>query len=134
MSESAARGEHSYSNTAALRVAVGPLAAPLVCRVVSIVAARADCPVDRLDDALLICDAIGAHAVDHVPNGHLDVTVQARHDGLQLRIGPLRREGARRVISDADVPGIGNVLEQVADGLSVEDLPDGEILVIDLGF
>lgn len=134
MTTTATPETRSYHNNAALRVAVGPLAAPVVCRVVSIVAARADCPVDRLDDALLICDAIGAHAPAHVPDGHVDLSVEARHDGLQLRLGPLRPDGARQLISDADVPGLGNVLEQVSDALRVETGAQGEILVIDIRF
>ncbi|HVW17405.1 MAG TPA: hypothetical protein VHB30_04085, partial [Solirubrobacteraceae bacterium] len=45
-----------------LAVRGGPLAEPVLARVVGRLAARALCPVDRLDDAMLVADAIAAHA------------------------------------------------------------------------
>jgi hypothetical protein len=131
----AATNGDSYSNSAAVRVSVGPVAGPLLCRVVSIVAARADCPLDRLDDALLICDAISAHAPAYVIDDSVRVLVNARSDGLDLRLGPLESGGGQAIISAATLPGVGSVLERVADELHVESVSDGgELLVIGLGF
>lgn len=122
-------------NFAALRVAVGPLTGPVVCRVVSMVAARADCPVDRLDDAMLLCDAIAAHAPGHVANSHVGLTVAAGPAALELRVGPLASGGADRMIADAEVPGVGNVLERVSDEMRVEQTDSGQdVLVLQLRF
>ena len=41
-----------------------------------------------------------------------------------LRVGPLRQGGGQALIVDAAVPGVGNVIEQLADELSVT--PEGE--------
>jgi serine/threonine-protein kinase RsbW len=115
---------HSYSNSASLRVSVGPVAGPLLC-----------CPVDRLDDALLICDAITAHAPAYVVDDYVGLLVDARSDGLDLRLGPLASGGGQAIISAATLPGVGSVLEQVADELRVEPASDGsELLMIGLGF
>ena len=125
----------SAENFAALRVVVGPLAGPVICRVVSMVAARADCPVDRLDDALLLCDLIAAHAPSHVSDGHVSLTVVAGANALELRLGPLAQGGGRAIIADANVPGVGNVLEGVADELRVEqDAAGQDVLVVALRF
>lgn len=125
----------SYENSARLRVSVGPLAGPLLCRVVSIVAARADCPVDRLDEALIVCETLSAYAPSHVTNGHLGLRVHARRDSIGLRIGPLVSNGGRALIADAGVPGVGNVLERIADEVAVETSPDGtEALRIEMRF
>ena len=125
----------NVQNYAALRVSVGPLTGPVVCRVVSMVAARADCPVDRLDDAMLLCDAIAAHAPAHVGNGHVAVTVAAGPAALQLRVGPLTSGGAEEMIAEAEVPGVGNVLERVSDEMRVEQTDGGEdVLVLELRF
>lgn len=134
MSSRGQNGEPSR-NYAALRVVVGPLAAPVICRVVSMVAARADCPVDRLDDAMLLCDAIAAHAPARVPEGRVALQVAARPDELELRLGPLVADGGQALIADADVPGVGNVLERVSDELRVEQVNDGQdVLVVALRF
>src|SRR5207302_3048515 len=126
----ASREGGAAHNHAALRVVVGPLAGPVLCRVVSMVAARADCPVDRLDDALLLCDAIAAHAPAHVPDGRVALVVAAGPDELRLQIGPLDPGGGDELIADADVPGVGNVLERVSDELRVERDDGGNDLLV----
>jgi hypothetical protein len=128
------REAESFSNSASLRVSAGPLVGPLVCRVVSIVAVRADCPLNRLDDALLLCDAIAAHAPAHSPDNDVRVTVRAGHGRLQLEVSALSPGGARALIADAEVPGVGNVFEQVADSVRVVASGDDEMLLIELDF
>jgi len=96
------------------------------------VLARAACPMNRLDDAMLVCDTLSAHAPAHSGDGHLAYTVTALEHGLELRIGDLAQDGARRLVDDADVPGVGNVLERVADDLRIE--PSGRELVLGLSF
>jgi hypothetical protein len=129
------RDDEAVRNYAEVRVATGPLAGPVVCRVVSMVAARADCPVDRLDDALLLCDAIAAHAPAHFPDAHVALEVAAGPETLQLLIGPLTPGGGEELIGDAEVPGIGNVLERVSDELRVDQTDDGrEMLLVALRF
>ncbi len=128
MSGTAARNEASVS------VRPGPLVAPVISRIVGMLAARAQAPIDRLDDALLVADAIAAHGPGYA-DGLLGVRVRAGDGELELRVGPLRHDGARGLVESAELPGVGNVLERVADELVVEDDdPDGERLVIRLGF
>ncbi len=123
-------------NEATVGLAEGPLAAPVLGRVIGILAARADCPIDRLDDALLIADAIAAKAASFAEDGRVNVRVVAERGSVELHVGPLREDGADALISSASLPGIGNVLERVADEL--EPQPgrngDGEYLRIRLGF
>ena len=119
-----------------LRLAKGPLAGPVLCRVVSMVLARADCPVDRLDDALLACEEIAAHGLGFVADGHLSVTLKTDRDQMEMRVSELAENGAEEMLSAAVVPGVGNVLERVSDELRVEPGADGgaEELVLAIGF
>ena len=119
-----------------LRLANGPLAAPVLCRVVSMVLARADCPMDRLDDAMLACDAISAHAPAHAADGRLAVTLTTGDGQVELRVAELSERGARGLLKDAVVPGVGNVLERVTDELRVEPSQEGghEELVLAISF
>jgi hypothetical protein len=123
-----------YESTTWLRLANGPLTGPVLCRVVSMVLARANCPMDRLDDALLICDAISAHAPAHATDGHLAFAVSARTGGFELRVSELNEAGASRLVQDTVVPGIGNVLERMTDELRIEPTGSGETLVLALAF
>lgn len=126
----------AYENEAVLRVDTGPVAAPLLARVVAMMLARADCPIDKLDDAMLICDAIGAHAPPHSVDGHIKFTISTSAAGLELRVGDLASDGAQRLLQAAVLPGIGNVLEPIVDALRIEPSADerSEELVLELGF
>jgi hypothetical protein len=107
-------GQASGGNTVCLRLAVGPLAGPVLCRVVSMILVRADWPMDRLDDALLVCDAIAAHAPPYVRDGRLVLTVASGPGGVELHVEALADQGAHGLLSDATVPGVGNVLERMS--------------------
>jgi hypothetical protein len=124
------------ANEASVGLARGPLAAPVLGRVVGILAARADCPIDRLDDALLVADAIAARAAGFAEDGRVNVRVAAEPGSVELRVGPLRTDGAAGLIASASLPGIGNVLERVADELEPLAARNGhgEYLRIRLGF
>jgi hypothetical protein len=135
--ELALHGEElAYESSASLRLAKGPLVGPVLCRVVSIVLARANCPMDRMDDAMLICDALSAHAPTHSADGHLAFSVSARGGQFELRVGELAEQAASRLVGDAVLPGVGSVLERMTDQLRIEAAPDGpgEELVLGLFF
>jgi serine/threonine-protein kinase RsbW len=98
--------------------------------------ARVDCPIDRLDDAMLLCDAISAHGTEQAADGHLSFELNTDGGGFRLRVGDLTEQGARTLLSDAVLPGVGNLLERVADAVRVEP-PSGdgaEELVVELSF
>jgi hypothetical protein len=122
-------------NEALVRVVNGPLVAPVLSRVVGMLAARAQCPVDRLDDALLVADAIAAHTQTHTTDGHVTVRLVAAGDAIELHVAELREGGARGLLADASLPGVGNVLERIADEVNVGTGQDGrETLSLKLSF
>jgi serine/threonine-protein kinase RsbW len=112
-------------NEARLVVRSGPLVGAVLSRVVGMLAARALCPIDRLDDALLITDAIAAHASDFTVNGTVGVTVMADEDAITMLVSPLRAQGAEGLLRAAELPGVGNVLERVADEVTTGQTEDG---------
>jgi hypothetical protein len=122
------------SNEAHLAVEHGPLAAPVLARVVGMLAARAGCPIDRLDDALLIADAVAASAGSFSDDGRVGVHVAARIGVVELNVGPLRPDGAAGLIASAELPGVGNILERVADEVSPEQDNGHEYLRISMAF
>jgi serine/threonine-protein kinase RsbW len=115
-------------------IAAGPLVGPVLRRVVGMLAARADLPLDRLDDAVLVADLIAARAPAHVTDERVEVTLESGHRSLSLRVGPLRPGGGQALIVDAAVPGVGNVIEQLADELKVAPEGEGEFLHVRLAY
>jgi hypothetical protein len=121
-------------HTTSVSIASGPLVGPVLRRVVGMLAARADLPLDRLDDAVLVADLIAARAPAHVSNDTVDVELDPGDRTLILRVGPLRQGGGRALIVDAAVPGVGNVIEQLADQLEVAESGDVEFLSVRLAY
>lgn len=117
-----------------VQVRSGPLVGAVLGRVVGMLAARAQCPIDRLDDALLLTDAVAAHAPAHTREEAVRVSVDAGADGLELRVTDLRPGGADAMLRDAALPGVGNVIERVADEIEPLAGDDGDALVLRLRF
>jgi serine/threonine-protein kinase RsbW len=99
-------------------------------------AARAQCPIDRLDDAILLSDAVAAHAPTHAHNGHVQVVVAANDERLELRVVSLQPDGASLLLADGELPGVGNVFDRIADEVLATSSPDGESgeLILRLNF
>lgn len=108
-----------------LRLAIGPALGPVLRRVVSMALTRADWPMDRLDDAILVCDALCVHAPAYARDGRLTFSLQADDREAELRVHDLDREDAEALLQDTMLPVVGNVLEQVADRVSVQADEDG---------
>jgi hypothetical protein len=117
-----------------VQVRSGPLVGAVLSRVVGMLAARAQCPIDRLDDALLVTDAVAAHAPARSLDGHVQVVVDARETGIELRVMRLQRNGARAMLHDANLPGVGNIFERIADEVRTEQGDDGEQFIVRLSF
>jgi len=115
-------------------IVAGPLVGPVLRRVVGMLAARADLPLDRLDDAVLVADLVAARAPAHVAQATVDVALRSGDRSIDLRIGPLRRGGGRALVVDAAVPGVGNVIEQLADQLDIEFEGNHEFLHVRLSY
>lgn len=110
---------------ARVRVVDGPLVGPVLRRIVSIVLARADWPVDGLDNALLVCDALSAHTPGYARSGYVALSVEANEQAAELRVGELAQDGAARLVQDATLPVVGNILEGIAENVSIEAEEDG---------
>jgi hypothetical protein len=122
------------TNQATVRIVNGPLVAPVLSRVVGMLAARAQCPVDRLDDALLVADAIAAHTQAHTVDGHVTVHLSAGPEGLEMAVDELGNGGADGLLADASLPGVGNILERIADQVDVDRAAGRERVTVRLGF
>jgi serine/threonine-protein kinase RsbW len=124
--------DESSAPTAGMSIVPGPLVSAISSRVTAMLAARADFPLDRLADAVLVSDAIAAHAQQYVSGDDIGLAIQDGDGALDFRVGPLREGGARGLLSELEVPGFGGSLERLVDNVSVEDPEAGgsEFLVL----
>jgi len=106
---------------------------PVLGRVVSLIAARADFSIDRLSDAQIVSDAIAGAAPAHLTNGRLNVAIDEHEGGFDLLIGPFATGGAQRLVDDTELPGLGSLLGRLTDTISVEsDIAESERLRVRL--
>ena len=134
MSETAGGIPVTGSGATVVSIASGPLVGPVLRRVVGMLAARANLPLDRLDDAVLVADLIAARAPAHAVDESVRVVLEPQEHSLALQVGPLRAGGAAALISDAAVPGVGNVIEQLTDSLEPVTGDDGDHLQLRLSW
>ncbi len=113
-------------------VAVGraELLEPVLARMVGALAARRDLSIDRVSDAVLITDAIAVAAPGRFADGCVRLGLDESEEGIELRLGPMERGGARKVREELEVPDVGGSLEALADGFEVDESGDGEYLVV----
>lgn len=107
-------------------LAAGNHASAVLGRVVSLVAARADFSIDRLSDAQIVSDAIAGAAGAHTVDGTLRVGIEERANGFDLVVGPLVAGGGDSLVRATQLPGLGGLLERLADRLDVEPSPEVE--------
>ena len=117
-----ARVAHTFDapRAAGMLIQPGPLVAPVTSRVTAILAARADFPLDRLADAVLVSDAIAAHASEYIAGSDVGVEIADGDGTLEFRIGPLDEGGAKGLLQEMEVPGLGQSLERLVDEVTVE--------------
>jgi serine/threonine-protein kinase RsbW len=117
--------EGSTGHDVGVSIASGPLVGPVLSRVVGMLAARADLPVDRLDDAVLVADSIAACAPAYVLDGRVGVTISSGERALELTVGPLGDGGGQALLADSAVPGVGNVVERLTDEVRITGEGEG---------
>ena len=105
-------------------------------RLVAVVAAQADMPSDRLMEALLVAELVARYGLRHLLGERVRIRLDRAGEGFELRVGPLEPGGAEAVVSESDVPGIGSVVERLADDVRTEteqvDGADAEFLVLQM--
>ncbi len=111
----------------------GELLAPVLSRVISMFATRADLSVDQLSDAVLLSDALSAGGPERFPGGTARMAISERDGSFELRVGPLDPGGAQRLLDGMRIPALDTSLETLADEIRVEAVDSGELLVIRIG-
>jgi serine/threonine-protein kinase RsbW len=110
----------------------GELLAPILSRVISMFASRANFSVDELSDAVLLSDALSAGDRNRFPGGAAQLAITEQEGSFELRVGPLDEGGARRLLDGLRIPTLDASLESLADDVRIEEDGDAEVLAIRL--
>jgi anti-sigma regulatory factor (Ser/Thr protein kinase) len=110
----------------AIEISDERIGAPVIGRVLAVLAARTDFPVDRLTDTMLIADALAANASAGFEDGNIRMVVEDGDGSIHVRVGPMQEGGAEKLREELQIPGLGATLEKLADDVSVDQGPNGE--------
>jgi serine/threonine-protein kinase RsbW len=115
-----------------IAVSVGPvsLAAAVLPRLLSAIAARAHFSTDRISDLHIVGDAIAARVEPVIQGGHLCVQIVTQARLVVLSISPLTRGGSQQLQADGSLHGVGGVIDRLADGHEVVADDTTEMLVV----
>jgi serine/threonine-protein kinase RsbW len=116
----------------AIEVSDPRIVAPVIARVLAVLAARTDFPVDRLTDTMLIADALAAHAVEGFADGNVRMMVEDGDGSINVRVGPMQEGAADRLRSELEIPGLGATLEKLVDEISVDHEPEGDFFSLSM--
>ncbi len=116
-----------------IAVSSGPLAAPVLGRVIAMLAARAEFSLEGISEAELVTDAVAAHAPRAIVGNTIQLGIDRPDGQLVLRVGPLGEGGATRVLQASALDDLPPVLERLTEHHRVESSADGELLCLVLG-
>ena len=100
------------------------LARPVLARVIGAMAARAEFSIERLNDTVLLGDAVSSHPAADFEAGRFEVAIKDGDGTLDVRVGPLVEGAGERLLSQMDVEG-GGSLRTLARSIEVETEPGG---------
>lgn len=106
---------------AGVDITPGPLMAPVLGRLIAMLAARADFSLERLSDAVLVTDALSANLGSYIVGTRASVTFQDGKRKIDLRVGPLVDGGAQQLLDALELPGLNRSLRELAEDVTVED-------------
>ena len=118
------------ADAAELTIGRPDLAAPVLERVVGALASRHSITVDRLNDAVLLTDAVSARAPEVFGKDGMRFAVIDGDGGIDLRIGPMPEGASRDLLDGLALPQVGGSLEALADEMRVEQDDEGEYVVV----
>jgi len=113
-------------------VSAGPLAAPVLGRVIAMLAARVGFTLEGVSEAQLVTDSLAAHAPGPSVGGRVQLGIDAPERELVINVGPLDQGGADRILTASRSGGLPPVLERLTDQQRVESLGEGELLRLSL--
>jgi serine/threonine-protein kinase RsbW len=135
--EALANGEHGERlkppappGELAISVSSGPLAAPVLGRVIAMLAARAEFSLEGISEAELVTDAVAAHAPPAIVGNRIQLGIDRPDGQLVVRVGPLEEGGATRVIQASALQNLPPVLERLTEDQRVESSGNGELLCL----
>ena len=118
------------SDPAVLDLSVGPALVPVLGRIVHAIGGQADIELDRLGDLEVLAETLSASVHHFTPDGRVRFALTPEAGVVVVRVGPLVEGGAEGLRAACALPGLGAVIDTLADSVRIDTAPDGEYLSV----
>jgi serine/threonine-protein kinase RsbW len=115
-----------------LAVTAGVLAAPVLGRVIAMLAARAGFSLEGVSEAQLVTDSLAAHVPRVLLGSRIMLGIDRPARELVVRVGPLEDQGAEKILEASALADLPPLLERLTKERQVESAEDGELLCLTL--
>jgi serine/threonine-protein kinase RsbW len=126
------REVHPPPGDLVIAVSSGPLAAPVLGRVIAMLAARADFSLEGISEAQLVTDSLAANVPRVLVGSKVQLGIDSPPEELIVRVGPLEEGGANKIMDASALGELPPVLERLTKEQKVEGSPEGELLCLTL--
>jgi serine/threonine-protein kinase RsbW len=116
----------------AVSVSAGALAAPVLGRVIAMLASRAGFSLEGVSEAQLVTDSLAAHVPRVLVGSRIMLGIDHPQGQLIVRVGPLQQRGAERILSASALGDLPPLLERLTKERRVEGNASGELLCLTL--
>jgi hypothetical protein len=116
--------------TVRVSAGLGDARLPLLQRAVAGASSRAGLPVDRIDDAVLILEALLADA-ETALGEEVRLVLTARPGSFALSMGPFAGDEAERLLTRTALPIVGPVIERLATTAVTVDEGSRLLILVD---
>lgn len=114
-------------------VTAGPIAAPVLGRLIAMLTARAGFSLEGISEAQFVTDALAAYAPRAMIGGKIQVGIDVPNGKVVVRVGPVELGAAQRMVEASAVGDLPPVLERLTEQQQVERSDGGELLSLTLG-
>jgi serine/threonine-protein kinase RsbW len=115
-----------------MAVTAGVLAAPVLGRVIAMLAARAGFSLEGVSEAQLVTDSLAAHVPRVLLGSRIMLGIDRPARELVVRVGPLEAQGAEKILEASALGDLPPLLERLTKARQVESIEDGELLRLTL--
>jgi serine/threonine-protein kinase RsbW len=115
-----------------IAVSAGPLAAPVLGRLIAMLTARAGFSLEGISEAQFVTDALAAYAPGAVIGEKIQLGIDLPDNRVLIRVGPVEDGGATRMVEASAVGDLPPVLERLSERHHVERAEGGELLCLTL--
>ena len=126
------REVHPPPGELVVAVSAGPLAAPVLGRVIAMLAARVDFSLEGISEAQLVTDSLAANVPRVLVGNKIQLGIDSPPEELLVRVGPLEEGGATRIMEASALGELPPVLERLSKEHKIEKSQDGEVLCLTL--